>query len=85
MLTWYDVRPILENNTYTGNNATYGPDIASYAIALRALDEENNAIDVERKLDDSGNELSTATSLETVASGQVIGQELKIGLIDHLG
>jgi hypothetical protein len=68
-------QPSLTNNSFTNNSAAYGPDLASFGVALTIQDS-----DTEGKLmkEEGGQTV-------VVASGQRIPVTIRIELIDHYG
>jgi hypothetical protein len=65
-------QPILINNSFTNNSAAYGPDLASFGVALSIIDSY-----AEGKL---SKEIEQPVQ---VASGQKIPTSLRVGLVDH--
>jgi hypothetical protein len=42
-ISWETVSPSLKNLNYSGNTATYGPDIASRGTQLNVTDDNGNS------------------------------------------
>jgi hypothetical protein len=67
-------QPSLTNNSFTNNSAAYGPDLASFGVALVNLISYTEG----RLLVDSDQPVA-------IASGQRIPVSLRVGLVDHYG
>jgi len=80
-IQWLETVPAFTLNTFDNNSATYGTDIASYAIALAPLSDSLLPLPYE----DNSTEVPTAFTLPNFVSGQSYLKQLKFGLFDHLG
>lgn len=78
-INWEDKMPNELNNVYEENTANYGNNIASFAIGLKAVDNDGNFVDDNRILTDVAINL---TSLSSLASGQPTTQVLTLALVD---
>jgi hypothetical protein len=67
-------QPSLTNNSFTNNTAAYGPDLASFGVALKNLINYTE-----------GRLLVVSDQPIVIASGQRIPASLDIGLTDHYG
>jgi hypothetical protein len=67
-------QPSLTNNSFTNNSAAYGPDLASFGVALEILDSYTE-----------GKLKKEKEQPVQVASGQKIPVSLRVGLVDHYG
>jgi hypothetical protein len=68
-VNWVDVQPALLNCSFSNNSAEYGPELASYPIALSLVRPEAR--------------LFQSEELPVIASGQNIEEVIKVSLVDH--
>ncbi|CAG9330610.1 unnamed protein product [Blepharisma stoltei] len=80
-INWIDVFPIAYGNSFHDNEASYAPEISSFAIKLMAIDKNGNLVEYSRRLDD----IPTATSISGIASGQEMTQSITLALVDYYG
>jgi hypothetical protein len=59
--------PILNNNTFTNNQAVYGPNVASYPVKIMRKD---------------GSELVKFTSVDEVPSGEKLEHPIPLAIVD---
>ncbi|WP_204256547.1 hypothetical protein, partial [Mammaliicoccus sciuri] len=68
---WTKQQPSFINNSFSDNSAAYGPDVASFGVKMKSLDE--------------GKLARVSGSHFDIASGQRLPQPMVLALIDHTG
>ena len=77
---WQESPPVFEGNEYEGNQAVYGANIASFAVALAPISSSFQRIPYQ----DDSLEVPVAYTLPNFVSGQLYTSTLRFGLFDHL-
>ena len=78
-LSWSGTRPSFSDNFYMGNNASYGHNVASFAVKITTVAEDGSP----EAYVSEGSTQPTALQLTEIASGQASKQSIKLGIFDH--
>ena len=80
---WTGIMPTQENNSFEGNEAAYAPNIASFAVALAAVDDNGNLTTTTGGRVLADKEIENVTEIVSGTNLKDSGLKIKVALVDH--